>query len=333
MAPAPSSESDSSSGRSTSPEPDNKQKQATKAADESEGDEGSSSSSGSESENESDSSSEEAEPTQPAKKYGLFVELFPPVKETDMCAYFSVAVSTPQPYNAPFGFKPAKKQTPPSSKTSSVLSNLRGKQVFHITAPSFLPMSKVKEVSMAKILQGEPILTHDGVNYGIPVESISENGNGEGKALLVYDESTQTYHSTTDHIPTYHVQEMIDLPGATKASDTAISALRDEVKPPRPQPKHLKMRFKPVGGLDARPETIGSSSESESEGPSFKVPPGEREERKRKHHHTDGDAANVVSLPRKKSKKHSPQENADEKSHKKSKKSKEEKKRKKTEKA
>lgn len=185
---------------------------------------------------------------------------------------------------------------------------------------------------MAKILQGEAILTHDGVNYGIPVESFNENNDPEGKALLVYDESTQTYRSTTDHIPTFHVQEMIGLPGASKPHDTAVSALRDAVKPPRPQPKHLKMRFKPVGSSDGPPETIGSSSESELEEPSFKFPQGEHEERKRKHHHTDGDTANVVSSPRKKSKRHS-QENGDKKSHHKSKKSKEEKKRKKAEKA
>lgn len=181
---------------------------------------------------------------------------------------------------------------------------------------------------MSKVMKGEPLLSYEGKNYGMPIEAFNENDNA-GKTLLVYDEKTQTYRQTVDHIPSYNVQEIINVPGADQAG---VEALRDTVKPPRPQPKHLKMRFRPVGSLPAPPETLGSDSESDAE-PSFKVPGGEREERKRKH--TDGDATQTAGLPRKKSKKHSSQENwAEEDGHKKSKKShKEEKKRKKTEKA
>ena len=243
-----------------------------------------------------------------------------------------------QSYKPPFGFKPAKKQFPPSSNTSSVLSNLRGKQVFHITAPSFLPLSKVKEITMSKVLKGEPILTYEGKKYGIPAEYINEN-DPEGKTLLIYDESTQTYCNKADHIQSFHVQELIGLPKeAAQSTATAIETLRAYVKPPRPQPKGMKMRFRPVGSLPDAPETLGDSSESEAEEPRLKVPAGEREkERKRKHHHTDGDASQASVEPRKKSKKHT-QENGDhaEHSQKKSKKShkdREEKKRKRTEKA
>jgi hypothetical protein len=243
-----------------------------------------------------------------------------------------------QPYKPPFGFKTAKKQTPPSSSTSSILSNLRGKQVFHITAPSFLPLSKVKEITMSKVLKGEPFLKYDGKSYGIPADSITDN-DPEGKTLLVYDESTQTYCNKADHIQSFHVQEFAGLPQkAVQSTATAIEILRDAVKPPRPQPKGMKMRFRPVGSLPSEPETLGFSSESESEEPQSKVPAGEKEkERKRKHSHTEGDASQASAEPRKKSKKHT-QENDDdaERSQKKSKKShkdREEKKRKRSEKA
>lgn len=185
---------------------------------------------------------------------------------------------------------------------------------------------------MSKVMKGEPLLSYEGKNYGIPVEAFNEDDK-EGKTLLVYDENTQTYRQTVDHIPSYNMQEIVHVPGAAQA---AVEALRDTVKPPRPQPKNLKMRFRPVGSLPAPPETLGSDSESDAE-PSFKVTGGDREERKRKHHHTDGDATQTAGLPRKKSKKHSSQENgAEEDGHKKSKKShkdREEKKRKKSEKA
>jgi hypothetical protein len=208
------------------------------------------------------------------------------------------------PYKPPSGFKAAKKQLPPSSTTSSLLSDLRGKQIFHITAPSFLPLSKVKEVSLGKILQGEPVLKHEGVQYGIPPENISQGDMG-GKSLLLYDSKTQTYYSTpATTIPTYHVQEMIDLPNSLGTDDAVLAAAQDQIKPPRKQPKHLKMRFRPVGSGEGPAETIGSSSEeSEGEGkPTFKFPKGsktDREERKRKH------AEEAEGHQRKKSKKQS----------------------------
>ncbi|OQE28759.1 hypothetical protein PENSTE_c003G00320 [Penicillium steckii] len=324
MAASSSSDSDSSSSRSTSPEPDNKQKQTMKGASKTKDDvEDSSvstdSSDSSSADSDSDSSSDEmdtSEDTPQAKK---------------------VNPSGSKPYKAPAGFKPANKQATSSSSSSSLLSNLSGKQVIHITAPSSLPLSKVKEISMSKIMKGEPILEFEGVKYGIPAESITEEGS-EGKNLLVYDESTQTYVNKSENVPSYQIQEMVSLPGSVGGDIAKVEALRDTVKPPRPQPKKLRMRFRPVGSLPSAPETLGSSSESESEEPSFKVPPGDNEEkRKRKHHHTEGDATQSTGLPRKKSKKHSPQEDgaaADEsKKSKKSSKDREEKKRKKSSKA
>lgn len=256
----------------------------------------------------------------------------------------SVSFAEPQAFKPPSGFKSAKKQSS-SSNASSLLSNLRGKQVFHITAPSFLPLSKVKEVSLAKVMQGEPVLKHDGVNYGIPMDSISQ-GETDGQTLLLHDPKSQSYYNTpTNNIPSYHVQEMISLP---EDNGTGSIKAEDYEKPARKQPKHLKMRFHPVGSGNAPAETIGSSSE-ESDGeekkPSFKVPKGsssqEKEERKRKHHHTEGEGNQPNgSVPRKKSKKHSEtggddssKMDIDEKKSKKSSKSKDEKKRKKAEKA
>jgi hypothetical protein len=257
------------------------------------------------------------------------------MEATNPCSQ-RVAISGPQPYKPPAGFKSAKKQAPPSSKASSLLSNLNGKQVLHLTAPASLPLSKVKEVCMSKILQGEPIITHDGVNYGIPVESFTE-ADPSTKSLLLFDEERQTYSTAAHSIPSYHVQELIGLPSTSETTDAVVAEMRKYVKPARPQPKNLKMRFRPVGTANAPPETLGSSSESEAEVPSFKVPKGDERKRKLSHDEAEGEAPQAAAVPRKKSKKH-PQEKGDddEQSRKKSKKShkdKEEKKRKKSEKA
>ncbi|OQE46853.1 hypothetical protein PENCOP_c001G03015 [Penicillium coprophilum] len=310
-----SSDSDSSSSRSTSPElMTQKEKKMTQHLKAQESSEDETSDSGSDSD--SDSDSNEMKPSSSSGK--------------------RVVISGPQPYKPPAGFKSAKKQAPPSSKVSSLLSNLNGKQVLHLTAPASLPLSKVKEVCMAKIMQGEPIITHEGVNYGIPVEALSE-ADPATKSLLIFDEKTQKYSTAAQSVPSYHVQEMIGLPSTSKKTDAAVAELRKYVKPARPQPKNLKMRFRPVGTTTAPPETLGSDSESEAEVPSFKVPKGEERKRKLDHDEAEDEAPQAAALPRKKSKKHSQEkEEDDSQSRKKSKKShkdKEEKKRKKSEKA
>ncbi|KAF7125131.1 hypothetical protein CNMCM5793_001240 [Aspergillus hiratsukae] len=255
-----------------------------------------------------DSSSSGSESEDSASSDSESVPSSPEVKPSNVSSSNDSIYPRP-PYKPPSGFKAAKKQLPPSSTTSSLLSDLRGKQIFHITAPSFLPLSKVKEVSLAKILQGEPVLKHEGVQYGIPPENISQGDLG-AKSLLLYDSKTQTYYNApATTIPTYHVQEMIDLPKSLGTDDAVLAAAQDQMKPPRKQPKHLKMRFRPVGSGECPPETIGSSSEeSEGEGkPTFKFPKGsktDREERKRKHpEEVEGHQSG--GLPRKKSKKQS----------------------------
>lgn len=186
-------------------------------------------------------------------------------------------------------------------------------------------------------MQGEPVLKHDGVDYGIPMDSISQ-GETDGKTLLLHDPKSQTYYSTpASDIQSFHVQELIRLPGD---NGTGSISAQDYEKPPKKQPKYLKMRFRPVGSGNGPAETIGTSDEESEEKPTFKVPKDtteDKEERKRKHRHTE-DQAN--GEPRKKSKKHSSSEGGDKmdvdgKEKKKSSKSKDkdEKKRKKAEKA
>ncbi|PYH97031.1 hypothetical protein BO71DRAFT_396476 [Aspergillus ellipticus CBS 707.79] len=260
---------------------------------------------------ESDSDSSTASNEQPAKK---------------------VSLSAPQPYKAPSGFKTLKQQAAPKSNVSSLLSDLRGKQVLHITAPDYLPLSKVEEVSLAKIMQGNPVLKHKGVQYGIPVESLTQPELG-GKALHLYDSKTKTFYSTSaTNIPSYHIQELVDLPEIS--DDMIMESAKEQVKPPRKHPKNLKMRFRPLGSGAAPPETIGSSSEeSDGERPTFKVPrtvEGDKE-RKRKSRPTEGDQETQAgAVPRKKSKKDAAE--TEEKT-KKSSKSRDDKKRKKAEKA
>lgn len=186
----------------------------------------------------------------------------------------------------PSGFKQAKPKNQPSRAISSALSNLEGKQVFHITAPSSLPISHIQEIDFGKAMQGEPILSHKGVDYGLVAKAQEQKQGSE--TLMVYDEESNTFvrKQGLKNIETYSIQEIVRLPGldsmipvpstqeATKKQSTA-----------RPQPKHLRMRFHPVGSRNMPPETVGSSSESEAEQqPVFRVPKtlSEKNEKDRK---------------------------------------------------
>lgn len=155
---------------------------------------------------------------------------------------------------------------------------------------------------MGKVMQGEPVLNYEGVNYGIPQDNMGQGDKSEKKVLL-YDSKTETYYNApVRNIQSYHIQEMISLPQEAINDSNAGAASEKAAKPVRKQPANLKMRFRPVGSSYGPPETIGSSSD-ESEGEKPTKASKDKEERKRKHHHTEGDGKEPGS--RKKSKKHS----------------------------
>ena len=71
-----------------------------------------------------------------------------------------------------------------------------GQPLYHYMGCStFSEYTVVAEVSLAKIMQGKPVLKHKGVQYGIPVESLAQPDLG-GKTLHLYDSKTKTYYST-----------------------------------------------------------------------------------------------------------------------------------------
>jgi hypothetical protein len=166
-----------------------------------------------------------------------------------------------------------------------------------------LPLSQIREIALDKALLGEPVLTHKGVDYGLPAD---QEAVGDLQTLLIYDEKKGVYvKKELQNIPSYTVQELVRLP---KNNETAV---RVQDKPARPQPKHLKMRFHPVGSGNLGPETIGSSSESEADNdqhePTFIVP---RLEQKRK---TDGQGDQGEKKKKKKEKHASSSQEADQK--------------------
>ncbi|PGG95447.1 hypothetical protein AJ79_10052 [Helicocarpus griseus UAMH5409] len=203
-----------------------------------------------------------------------------------------------QEFKAPEGFKLLSKNAPRSSDVSRALSDLRGKQLWHITAPASVPMNSIKELALDAVATGQPILTHKGANYRLREDQVVAEKN---KTLLLPDRQGNTYHRSNLNIAqTFHLERIVDLANGTTHSEQSVQ-ISDLTRPKREQPENLRMRYKPFGSKDDQ-----SGSESEDEVASFRVPPtvsGDREGKKRRKSSMEVGSDNEQGERRKKHKK------------------------------
>lgn len=168
-----------------------------------------------------------------------------------------------------------------SESNSLFNSDLQGKQIWHITAPSGIPLSSLTELTLSSISAAEPVLSYEDMPY---VLNEDHTVGADSTALLV--PSKGGYQKALPKVTrTLHLQQNIDLPslsalqasqatGSHAAGDLAQAATTNV----RPQPKGLRMRFKPPGFGRGNPGRIGSDSGSddgyadEDIGPSFQFP-------------------------------------------------------------
>ncbi|KAL8664117.1 MAG: hypothetical protein Q9202_003301 [Teloschistes flavicans] len=172
-------------------------------------------------------------------------------------------------YDPPSGFEAAIITTPASTLTSKIFTaeHLRGKEVWHITVPASVPIDSIKEVPIAKVLGGGPILSYKGADYGLVPEDEADHIE---KMLLVPSQNDNEYRSTSSGITkTLQIQQIFGLPPLphklTGASNGTVRAPISHVKAVRQQPEGLKMRYRPFGDE--------SSSDNSDATPRFKVPP------------------------------------------------------------
>ena len=133
----------------------------------------------------------------------------------------------PKDYTPPDGFTAVRGS---NSSTSSELdrlfssSNLAGKQIWHITLASGIPITSIKEVDLEQAHSGTTIIEHNGVEFGLRVES-SEGTGKDGLGLLVPADGGTSYNSaplTFD--TTLHVQQSVH-PATSYAIPKALSLI------------------------------------------------------------------------------------------------------------
>jgi hypothetical protein len=170
-----------------------------------------------------------------------------------------------KPFEAPVGY------TSLDTSSRSALSNadLQGKQVWHITAPADLDISSLAEVALDSIKSGKPVLSHKGVDYVMSEDKGAQSGN----ATLVLLPEKDGYKPISQPVSkTFHLRQHVTIPnlsekqtsgitGSTAAGDVATPA----VYAVRPQPKGMRMRYRPPGFGSGNPGRIGSDSESDAE--------------------------------------------------------------------
>jgi len=204
------------------------------------------------------------------------------MKETTTNALNSLVSSRAisKDYTPPDGFVAVKSTSKSTDTELDKLfspANLAGKQIWHITLASGLPITSLKEVDLTQAQSGTTIIKHNGLEYGLRVESSADTGK-DGSGILVPVEGGVRYNSASVTInTTLHVQQSTHPATAysipkDKTNDTQGVAhpTIPKAKAVRQQPKGLRMRYWPAGfesgGPDmsqtetsakGRPETLG----------------------------------------------------------------------------
>ena len=159
-------------------------------------------------------------------------------------------------YEPPPNFSPAKiSNVSPSLLNAFNPELLRGKQIWQISVPASVPIDSITSVRMTSVTDGSPILTHDGTEYCLSIQS---DGTMEGEMIMLPNAEKNKYLSAkgVKSSRSLRVQEIMrkprmPLPASDDAMDVEFSAVVHE------QPKGLKMRYRPFGDFDSDSEDGG----------------------------------------------------------------------------
>lgn len=149
-----------------------------------------------------------------------------------------------------------------------MFDNLGGKQVWHISAPSTMPISKIESLNVASALKGTEVLKHKGVSYEMSRAGVEganvllpKGRNGEyasaavpvTRAFRIQESSKPTSNGTASESANNHDAEA-DQPTNFFATQTGHK------KAPRKQPENLKARYVPFGAAVKKHEDETGSS-------------------------------------------------------------------------
>lgn len=184
--------------------------------------------------------------------------------------------SKPTVYELPPGYTAIDMNRADTTSLTSLFSPsaLGSKQIWHITAPAGVPLSEIQSFTLSTIRQ--TAISHKGSDYSFVEENRPHSAETDhlSKKRVVIPSASGSNYVVVDAPVTkvLHLQQMVKLPhlSKTQANPTTGSNAAAEVNKPavrriRPQPKGLRMRYKPPGFGTGAPGMIGSDSEDESD--------------------------------------------------------------------
>jgi hypothetical protein len=146
------------------------------------------------------------------------------------------------------------------------LPTLEGKQLWHITAPSNLSLASVSEISLDALRSKQPLFNRDGIEY-IANERLDSNIDAPS-ILLATENGYQLLDRGIER--SLHLQQKISLPNLSirqadqnAGSSAAARVGASHISGARPQPKGLRMRYRPPGSGPGKPGILGSDSDTD----------------------------------------------------------------------
>lgn len=133
-----------------------------------------------------------------------------------------------QPYAPPKGFNPVSLNNRTMSKAERIFENLHHKQIWHITAPAGISLKNLSQLVMDKALDGQPVLTHKGTEYGFSQKERSEDLEREVLVPGTAGYKAGKIHKTFsgDVSLTYLTSANTHIPDSTFTGDGTITGIK-----------------------------------------------------------------------------------------------------------
>lgn len=188
--------------------------------------------------------------------------------EAEGASQSSLQATPAQHFAPPSGYMPI--DTTNLSQTPSIsASDLEGKQIWQIIVPSSIPLSALSELTADAVNSANASITINGLDYSLTSDS-STSSAGPPTLLLPTPKGYKPVKRKVDR--TLILQQRITLPNITSrqinqatGSSAAADTARAAVSTVRPQPKGLRMRYRPPGFGPGKLGALGSGEDSASD--------------------------------------------------------------------
>ena len=141
-----------------------------------------------------------------------------------------------------------------------MFDNLEDKQIWHISAPSTVPISLIETLDVATSMKGAEILNHKGLSYELSRAPV------EGATVLLPQGGKGEYASVGTRVTRAFRIQQYSKPMAIERSSANTEPFDDESirrvnffatqsgqrPPPRKQPQNLKARYVPYGVISEK---------------------------------------------------------------------------------